>query len=114
MSRLTPFDLAFAGQLERHFEKIQLEAAASRKETNDVAQFVSLPAVQQLVAEIESPELLVESPAAAMEYHMLLFVAFRYWTSGKQLLTVGREAITLENGASPSTCAHTSLSGSWM
>lgn len=99
MSRLTPFDLAFGGELENRFEMVTAESAASLKDPTDLAQFVSLPSVQQLIGEIESPELLAHNPAAAREYHMLLYAAYRYWSSGKTVLVVGRDTLSADESA---------------
>ena len=106
MSRLTPFDLAFGGELENRFDTVSGEATASLKDPTDLAQFVSLPSVQQMLGEIESPVLLADNPAAAREYHLLLYAGYRYWSSGKILVAVGRDAlmrVTLEPGRTPGT-----------
>jgi hypothetical protein len=93
MSRLTPYDLAFAGDVEGLFTGVQAEASAAMKDATDMPQFVSLPSVQRIVSRIESPELLKANPAAAAEYHVLLYTAFRFWTTGKTVIPTGREIL---------------------
>jgi hypothetical protein len=88
MSRLTPWDLAFAGDVEQRFGSVQSEAARAMKNADDFAQFISLQSVQHIIDDIESPELLTDDPAAAAEYHTLLYTAFRFWTAGKRVLPV--------------------------
>ncbi len=86
MSRITPWDLAFAGEIEQRFPGVQSEATATMKNANDFAQFISIASVQRIIDSIESPEVLKENPAAAVEYHTLLYVVFRYWSAGKLVL----------------------------
>lgn len=91
MNRLTPFELAFAGEIEQRFAEIQSETAAVRKDSSDVTQFVTLRAVQQIIAQIESPELLAEHPAAANEYHLLVYAAYQYWAAGARVFRLSDE-----------------------
>ncbi len=88
MSRITPWDLAFAGEIEQRFPGVQSEATATMKNANDFAQFISIASVQRIIDSIESPEVLKENPAAAVEYHTLLYVVFRYWSAGKLVLPI--------------------------
>lgn len=82
MTRLHPFDRAFGALAETRFVEIRDEAAAERRDLRDRAQFVSVPAVQRLLNELESPELLDAHPEAAGEYVSSLYVAFRFWQAG--------------------------------
>lgn len=89
MSRLTPFELAFPRDIELRFVEIQSEAARTRKDPSDLAQFVTLRAAQHIISEVESPELLADNPAAAQEYHLLVYVGFQFWRAGKRVVDVG-------------------------
>jgi len=93
VNRLTPFELAFAGEIAQRFAEIQSEAAAARKDASDLAQFVTLRSVQHIIAEIESPELLADYPEAANEYHLLVYAAYQFWSAGAHVLRLSDEAI---------------------
>lgn len=104
MARLTPYELTFGG-VEEHFGVAREEAEALGKDTADFAQFVSLPTVQRIVAEIESPDLLAANPPAAIEYHTLVYAAFQFWVAGKHLLKVADDfpSDALPGGTMPDT-----------
>jgi hypothetical protein len=99
--RLTPFELVCAGGIEERFAEVRSEAAAVAKDPSDLGQFVSLSTVQNIIAAIESPELLAEHPAAASEYHVLLYSVFCFWAAGKNVLELG------DDFATESALAHT-------
>ncbi len=93
MSRIDPFEYAFGELAEQRFPGIREEAAAAQKDTADRGQFASLSSVQQLLAEVESPELLEQHAEAAEEYLNTLYVAFRFWEGGRQVASVGKADI---------------------
>ena len=82
MTRLHPFDHAFGALAGTRFVEIRDEALAAHRELRDRAQFVSVPSVQRLLNDLESPELLDAHPEAAAEYVASLYVAFRFWEAG--------------------------------
>jgi hypothetical protein len=59
-------------------------------DATDATLFVSLPAVQRILEQIESPQLLAANAAAAGQYHMLLYMCFRFWDAGKVVKDVVR------------------------
>lgn len=93
MTRLDPFALAFATIADERFPAIVAEAAAAHRDTADRPQFAALQAVQHLLAELESPEVLEENPAAGAEYLEALYVAFRFWLAGRPVVDVAREGL---------------------
>ncbi len=92
MTRLHPFDHAFA-QFEETFRTIRDEAHRGHRNPRDRAAFASLRSVQQLLREIEDPALVESNPTAAAEYLTTLYVAFVFWASGRNTLTVPRTAL---------------------
>jgi hypothetical protein len=93
MSRLHPFDHAFAELADARFVSIRDEAEREHRNLKDRAQFASLQSVQHLLTEVESPELLAAHPEAAGEYVTALYVAYRYWEAGSRTLTLSRERL---------------------
>jgi hypothetical protein len=91
VSRPTPYELTIGEDLENRFPIVRAEAQAGGKDATDPAQFASLPTVQRILTDIESPELLAEHPEAAAEYLALLYAAFRFWEAGKVVCEVTRE-----------------------
>lgn len=92
MSRLTPFDHAFAHLAEDRFPEIREEAATCRT-APDRAHFSRLPSVQRLLTEVVSQALVEEHPEAADEYLTSVFVAFRFWEAGQHVITLGRREL---------------------
>lgn len=88
MSRIIPSDLIFGEAIEDRFQLVKTEAEVSRRDFTDPAQFAALSTVQHLLTEIESPKLLEQNPAAAAEYLILLYAAFRFWEGGKRVMQV--------------------------
>lgn len=88
MTRLAPFDYAFADLAAEHFAAIREEAALLHKDTSDRAQFFALPTVQRVLAAIEAPDVLTEAPEAGPEYATLLYAAYRYWLGGQHLIAI--------------------------
>jgi len=99
MSRIAPFELVFS-VVEAQFEKVLEEAALSRIDATDPTLFVSLPSVQLILEQIESAQLLADSPAATGEYHMLLYMGFRFWDAGKLV----RDVVQLPNCVTENLC----------
>jgi hypothetical protein len=91
VTRLDPFDHAFAELAESRFPEIRDEAESEHRDTADRPQFAALRAVQHLLGEVESPEVLEEHPEAAGEYLTALYVAFRYWDAGRHTFPVPRD-----------------------
>lgn len=103
MSRLHPFDHAFAELAEARFAQIRDEAHRERRDLRDRAQFASSPGVQRLLNEMESPELLAEHPEAAGEYMTVLYVAYRYWEVGCHTMTIPRQQLEAALSGTPAT-----------
>jgi hypothetical protein len=115
MNRITPFDLTFGDDVEERFSAVKAEALLSQRDSTDLAQFASLSAVQHLLTEIESPQLLKQDPAAAEEYLALLFASFRFWDCGKQVMAVERRDWDEASVASLGTAAPTDVpSGAYL
>lgn len=91
--RLDPFVHAFADLAEDGFPAVRSEAAAHEYDTADRVQFMALATVQRLLTEIESAEAIERTPAAAAEYVASLYVAYRYWDTGRPLFDLLRSAL---------------------
>lgn len=92
MTRITPFDLAFADLADR-FEEVRTEAERQQRDTADRGQFASIPAVQRIVDDVAAAELVEEAPEAADEYLTLLYAAYRYWATGRPTVSLTRETL---------------------
>lgn len=99
MTRMAPYELVFS-EVEGQFEKVREEAAWSRIDVTDPTLFVSLPSVQRILEQIESPQLLADNPAATGEYHMLTYMGFRFWDAGK----VVRDVVQLPDCVTERLC----------
>jgi hypothetical protein len=95
VSRLHPYDHAFAELAEVRFGEIRDEAVTDRRDLRDRAQFTALASVQRLLTEMESPELLADHPEAAVEYVTALYVAYRFWDAGCCTLALSRERLEI-------------------
>ena len=93
MTRLDPFDHAFAELAASRFPEIRAEAEAEHRDTADRPQFAALRAVQHLLDEVEAPDILEARPDAGAEYLTALYVAYRYWDAGRHAFPVSREYI---------------------
>lgn len=93
MSRLDPFAYALAEVAEQRFPAIRDEAAAADKQTADRSQFASLSTVQQMLLDVEAPQLVEEHPEAAEEYLNTLYAAYRYWDTGQHTVALDRAAL---------------------
>lgn len=93
MTRLVPFDYAFAALAAEHFDTIREEAAALHKNTSDRGQFFALPTVQRVLAAIEAPDVVNGAPEAGPEYATLLYAAYRFWLGGQHLICVGERDV---------------------
>lgn len=83
-ARLTPFELAFAGEEfgEARFQAIREELEARGPEAPDLEAFLALPSVAQALGDLMEPD---AGPAALHEYGALLYHAFRFWRHGRPL-----------------------------
>jgi len=90
MSRGSPFQHAFASLAAHRFPDIRAEARDEHKDTADLPQFASLRAVQHLLQELESPDLIAADPDAGPEYLSGLYVAYRFWDAGGSTYQVSR------------------------
>ncbi|NIM49222.1 MAG: hypothetical protein GTN62_04680 [Gemmatimonadales bacterium] len=107
MTRLDPFDYAFAQLAETRFAKIREETSEAPRHTTDRARFAALPSVQHILADVEAPDVIEANPTAADEYLSALYVAYRFWDAGCPVFTVARkgleEALASERtGSAPS------------
>ena len=93
MTRPTPFSHAFAELADPRFGEIQQDAVARGTAVSERAQFAKLPAVQRILADIDVPGLAAENPQAADEYLDTLFVAFRFWETGRLVLCVDQSRL---------------------
>jgi hypothetical protein len=93
MTRPDPFTHAFADLAESRFPAIRDEAEAEHRDTADLPQFASLRAVQHVLDDVESPEVLKHHPDAGAEYLNALYVAFRFWSKGCHALPVSRAGL---------------------
>ncbi len=106
MSRLTPFDHAFADLADRRFPEIREEAQAAAKDVSDPAQFATLPSAARLLGELESPDPLEREPEATEAYLAALHIAYRFWEAGRPVLALDRCALdTALESAPPSAPA---------
>ncbi len=90
MSRMHPFDLVFSELVETFFPRIRDEAPDTSIDLDTLAR---LPAAQQLLRELGSPELAEADPHAVTEYLALLFVAYRFWAAGAHTLWLDRDKL---------------------
>ncbi len=117
MSRLHPFEFAFAELAATRFPEIREEAGTASVDLDAMAR---LPATQQLLQDVTSPHPADPDPLAVAEYMTSLFVAFRYWQAGQHTVTVEKAAllrdiahpITDEPPASPEAC-YVQLPAQW-
>jgi hypothetical protein len=107
VSRLHPFDHAFAELADGRFGAIRDEARHEHRDLRDRAQFAALPGVQRLLSEMESPELLAEHPEAAVEYVTALYVTYRFWEAGCHTLAPSREHLEAALTTTPSAARPT-------
>ncbi len=91
MTRIDPFDHAFAELAESRFPEVRAEAGREHRDTADRPQFAALRGVQHLLDEVESPDVLEAHPEAGAEYLNALYVAYRYWDAGRHTFPVSRD-----------------------
>ncbi len=109
MSRLRPFEFAFAELAASRFPEIREEAGT---DSLDLAAMARLPAIHRLLQDVTSPDPADPNPRAAAEYMTSLFVAFRYWHAGQHTFNVEKAALVRaiahpiadEPPASPEAC----------
>ena len=88
MTRLDPFDFAFAPLAAERFPVIQEEARLTRKHSDDRAQFAMLSSVQRILSDVEEPEVVASDAAAAEAYLTTVYVAYRFWEAGRLMFSV--------------------------
>ena len=93
MSRLHPFDHAFAEFAETQFDDIREQATSQHRNARDRVQFASLPTVQRALQSIEDSAFLEAQPAAAAEYVAALHAAFAFWLDNRTTLSPTASAI---------------------
>jgi len=106
VTRLDPFDFAFAPLAAERFPVIQEEARLTRKHSDDRAQFAMLSSVQRILSDVEEPEVVASDTAAAEAYLTTVYVAYRFWEAGRLMFSVSErdiEEVALE--AAPDTFA---------
>ncbi len=99
MSRLHPFDHAFAQLTKTEFAAIRAQAP---EETTDLATMAGLPSVHDLVQDV-SKDLAVPNPRAADEYLAILFAAYRFWRAGEHTFSVDRKVLANAIANPPAT-----------
>ncbi len=90
MSRPHPFDLVFGQLADNTFSRVVSESSI---ENVDIATFAKLGVVQELVSTLGVPELAEQNAQALEEYLLLIYVAYRFWRSGRQTYDVDRAAL---------------------
>lgn len=90
--RPTPFDTIF-GTLADAFEEVRADAARLGRDPRRPVDFPNIPAVQRLLEEVESPAVVEEQPAAAAEYLIALYAAYRLWDAGRHIVPIDRAAL---------------------
>jgi hypothetical protein len=93
MSRLHPFDHAFAQLAATQFDAIREEAAGQHRDVRDHVQFAALPTVQRALQGIEDSAFLETQPEAAAEYVAALHAAFAFWLDNRTTLSPTTSAI---------------------
>lgn len=93
MSRLDPFSYAFGDLAAERFPDVQRDAAERLADSGDRIAFAALPAVQRLLADVESPELIDARPEAADAYLTALYVAYRFWSAGCRVIPLTQDAL---------------------
>lgn len=87
--RPTPYELVF-GPMDEAVGGLAAAAAAAGRDPRSRHDFVLLPEVQRLLAELQPPEQAAQHPEAAEEYLALLHAAFRFRQAGRPLRVVTR------------------------
>lgn len=88
MTRLDPFDFAFAPLAAERFPVIQEEARLTRKHSDDRSEFAMLSSVQRILSDVEEPEIVESGAAAAEAYLTTVYIAYRFWEAGRQVFSV--------------------------
>ncbi|MGD2136067.1 MAG: hypothetical protein PVF27_07905 [Gemmatimonadales bacterium] len=101
MTRADPFTHTFAALADERFPTIRHEAQVQERDTADRPQFMALSAVQRLLSEIESAEMIERAPDAAAEYLAALYVAYQYWDAGRPSFDLPRSEIETRADAVP-------------
>lgn len=99
-TRPTPFDAVF-GALAEAFDEIRADASRLGRDPRRTVDFPNIPTVQRLLENVESPALVEAQPAAAAEYLIALYAAYRFWDAGRRVLPIRREALEPRLAADP-------------
>ncbi len=93
MTRIDPFDFAFAPLAAERFPLVREEAQLTRKHPDDRTQFAMLSSVQKILSDVEEPEVVQNDAAAGEAYLTAVYVAYRFWEAGKPVFSVSTEDI---------------------
>jgi hypothetical protein len=101
MNRPNPFDYAFAALADDRFPAVREEAEETLKDTGDRSQFATLSSVQRILGDVESPDLIEQDPHAGEAYLTVMYVAYRFWSAGRRVLSTTAQWIdaALETGS---------------
>ncbi len=90
-ARVTPYELALPGRAfaDRRFERIREEAERGGVDPWDPGAFSMLDQVRRLIADIRVED---ETNVPFVQYGVILFHAFHFWSGGHHLYLLGSEA----------------------
>lgn len=104
MTRLHPFDYVFGPIADQRFGEIRGESERAGVALEDRLRFHRFEPVRRLLGEMQPPDRGALAAATLEEYGTLLYLAYRFWLTGRRTLVLSRAAI--EHGlASPSPAA---------
>lgn len=104
MTRLLPFDYVFGPFADQRFDQIRKESERAGVALDDRLRFHRFEPTRRLLGEIQPADRGALAAAALEEYGTLLYLAYRFWLSGRQSIVLSRTAI--ERGlASPPPAA---------
>jgi len=104
MTRLHPFDVVAGGLTDGWFGEVREAETQGAGDAADRLRFLQLEPVRRVLRELNPPE--DEAAGAAIEeYGTLLYAVYRFWSTGRNSLTLEREslehALARDVGASP-------------
>lgn len=90
-ARVTPYEMALPGRAfaEERFELIREEAERREADIWDPGAFSMLEQAGRAIADIRIED---ESPVLFVQYGVILFHAFHFWSAGEHLYLLGNEA----------------------
>ena len=101
-ARVTPYEMALPGRAftEERFELIREEADRRGADLHDPGAFSMLDQTGRAIADIRVED---ENPVLFVQYGVILFHAFHFWTSGEPLYLLATEAaIEVARAGAPS------------